>query len=333
MFERQRGAALVFAMVVLLVVAGLAATIATQFEFSIRSAENRLHGGQAQAYLGGTESLGIAILARDSRMSANTDHLAEDWARKVPDFPVEGGWVRASLEDAQGRFNINSLVHKARSQSAASGEAARFTAAQRRFIRLLQTFEQAGLSQAESIEVTEAVIDWLDEDDEVTGFGGAESDYYLRLQQAYRPANGPLVDITELRQVRFITPELYQQLRDYLVALPQDVGLNVNTASIPLLQTINQQDELRPLDRYAAERVARWRDEGHAFESLEAFLQHEQLLALQAGENQVIAEGLGVRSDYFLLRGEAEVMGRYRVVGSLLKRGSGGVSVVRRGLF
>ena len=333
MVERQRGAVLVFAMVVLLVVAGLAATIATQFEFTIRAAENRIHGGQAQAYLGGTESLAIAILARDSRVSANTDHLAEDWARKVPDFPVEGGWVRASLEDAQGRFNINSLAHKARGQSAASGEAARFTPAQRRFIRLLQTFEKTGLSQAESIAVTEAVVDWLDADDDVTGFGGAESDYYLRLQQPYRPANGPLVDITELRQVRLMTTELYQQLRDYLVALPQEVTLNVNTASIPLLQTINQQDELRPLDRYAAESVARWRDDSHAFESVEEFLQHEQLLALQSGENQVIADGLGIRSDYFLLRGEAEVVGHYRAIGSLLKRGSAGGSVVRRGTF
>lgn len=322
-----------FAMVVLLVVAGLAAGIASQFELSLRSAENRIYGGQAQSYLGGAESLGVAILARDTRLNATTDHLAEDWARKVPDFPVEGGWVRASLEDAQGRFNINSLAPKARGRVAASGEAARFTPAQRRFIRLLQTFEQTGLSQAEAVAVTEAVIDWLDDDDEVTGFGGAESDYYLRQQQPYRPGNGTLVDISELLQVRFVTAELYWQLRDYLVALPQEVTLNVNTAPIPLLQTINHQDELRPLDLYAAESVARWRSEVHAFESIEEFLQHQQILALQAGENQVIAEGLGVRSDYFLLRGETEVMGRFRAIASLLKRDGAGGSVIRRGTF
>ena len=330
MCSNQRGAVLIFAMVVLLLVASLTVTIASRFEMVVAAAGSRLHGEQAQLYLGGAESLGLAVLARDSRNGADSDHLVEDWARRIPEFPVDGGWVRASLEDAQGRLNINTLARKARNRAAVGGEAARFTPAQRRFIRLLQTFESPGLSQPEAIAIAEAVIDWLDSDDEVTGYGGAEKDYYLRLRQPYRPANGYLVDTSELRLVRGVTPELYQRLEYFIAALHPEAALNINTAPVPVLRTINRQDELLPLDIYAATSLARWREEYKAFDSLDSFLLQEQVLVLQAGKNGVVTEGLGVRSDLFLLRAETEVMGHYRSIVSLLQRNSAGGNVVRR---
>ena len=317
-------------MIVLMLVASLAVTMAAQIELSTRQGGNRVHGSQARAYLLGSESLAMAVLARDSRRSARTDHLGEDWARQLPDFPVAGGWVRAGLEDAQARLNINALARKARSNSVATGEAARFTPAQRRFIRLLQTFDELRLSQPEAIAITEAVIDWLDSDDEVTGFGGAETDFYLRQPDAYRPANALMADISELRLVRYITPDIYQQLQPYLVALPEAVALNINSAAIPVLQTINQQNDLLPMDPYAAARLANWRDQGKPFDSIEKFLQSEQILMLYDGKVGASSEGLSVRSDYFFLRAESEIAGRYRAMRSLIRRDATGGRVLRR---
>lgn len=329
--RRQRGAVLVFAMVVLMLVASLAVTMASQLELSARQGGNRLHGGQARAYLMGAESLGMAVLARDSRTSSGVDHLGEDWARTVPEFPVEGGWVRASLEDAQGRLNVNAMAHKVRNNSAAAGEAARFTPAQRRFIRLLQTSEELGLSLPEAIAIAEAVIDWLDSDDEVTGFGGAEQDFYLRQQQPYRAANALLVDASELRLVRYITPEIFQYLRRFVVALPETVALNINSAPVPVLQSINQQHELLPMERYAAQRLAAWRDDGKPFASLDRFLQSEHIATLAVGKVGVSSAGLAVNSDYFVLRAESEIIGRYRSQASLIQRDAAGGRVLRRG--
>ncbi len=328
--RRQKGAVLVLAMVVLILVSSLAVTMAAQLEQSARQGANRLYGGQAREYVLGAESLGLAVLARDSRMSDQTDHLAEDWARRVPEFPVEGGWVRAGLADAQGRINLNGLAQKARGRSAASGEAARFTPAQRRFIRLLQTFEEPALSLAEAIALTEAVIDWLDADDEPSGFGGAEADHYLRLPDAYRPGNGPMADISELRLVRYVTAELYQQLQAYVVALPEQATLNINSAPVAVMQTINRQSELLPSDRYAAQRLVSWRDEGQPFTSLESFLLAEQVAQLNTGVDGVSIEGLSVRSDYFLLRSESEINGRYRAMSSLILRDAAGGRVIQR---
>lgn len=329
--RRQRGAVLVFAMVVLMLVASLAVTMASQLELSARQGGNRLHGGQARAYLMGAESLGMAVLARDSRTSSGVDHLGEDWARSVPEFPVDGGWVRASLEDAQGRLNINAMAYKVRNNSAAGGEAARFTPEQRRFIRLLQTSEELRLSLPEAIAIAEAVIDWLDSDDEVTGFGGAEQEFYLRQQQPYRAANALLVDVSELRLVRYITPEMFQYLRSFVVALPETAALNINSAPVPVLQTINRQNELLPMDRYAAQRLAAWRDEGKPFASIDRFLQSEHIGTLTVGKVGVSSMGLAVNSDYFVLRAESEIIGRYRSQASLIQRNAAGGRVVRRG--
>ena len=329
--RRQRGAVLVFAMVVLMLVASLAVTMATQLELSVRQAGNRLHGGQARAYLLGAESLGMAVLARDSRTSAGIDHLGEDWARPVPQFPVDGGWVRASLEDAQGRLNINAMVTKVRRNSAASGDAARFTPEQRRFIRLLQTSEELRLSLPEAIAIAEAVIDWLDIDDEVTGFGGAEQDFYLQQQKPYRAANSLLVDVSELRLVRHMTPAIFNYLQRFVVALPETAALNINSASITVLQTVNQQNELLPMDRDAAQSLGALRDQGKPFASIDKFLQSEYISSLTVGKLGVSSTGLVVNSDYFVLRAESEISGRYRSQASLIERDAAGGRVLRRG--
>jgi hypothetical protein len=56
-------------------------------------------------------------------------------------------------------------------------------------------------------EIADAILDWLDEDDEPREFG-AETDYYSRLQPPYAAKNGPLDTVEELLLVRGVTPEL-----------------------------------------------------------------------------------------------------------------------------
>lgn len=54
-------------------------------------------------------------------------------------------------------------------------------------------------------EVADAILDWLDEDDEPRPLG-AEYDYYETLQPAYSPTNGPISSIESLLLVRGVTP-------------------------------------------------------------------------------------------------------------------------------
>jgi DNA uptake protein ComE-like DNA-binding protein len=56
-------------------------------------------------------------------------------------------------------------------------------------------------------DVADAILDWMDADDEPREFG-CEADYYLALDPPYQPKNGPLETIEELLLVRGVTPDL-----------------------------------------------------------------------------------------------------------------------------
>ena len=56
-------------------------------------------------------------------------------------------------------------------------------------------------------EIADAILDWLDEDDEPREYG-AEVDYYGSLTPGYAPKNGPLETVEELLLVKGVTPAL-----------------------------------------------------------------------------------------------------------------------------
>src|SRR5436190_4476083 len=53
-------------------------------------------------------------------------------------------------------------------------------------------------------DIAAAIIDWRDEDNQVSP-GGAEAEYYVSLQPPYLPRNGPIETLRELLMVRGIT--------------------------------------------------------------------------------------------------------------------------------
>ena len=55
-------------------------------------------------------------------------------------------------------------------------------------------------------EIADAIMDWLDEDEEPRPLGAEFADYYQQLQPAYQPTNGTLTSIEQLLQVRGVTP-------------------------------------------------------------------------------------------------------------------------------
>lgn len=56
--------------------------------------------------------------------------------------------------------------------------------------------------------VADAILDWLDEDEEPRPAGAEFNDYYLHLPTPYKPANGPIESIEQLLLVRGVTPQL-----------------------------------------------------------------------------------------------------------------------------
>lgn len=66
-------------------------------------------------------------------------------------------------------------------------------------------------------DVADAILDFIDADEEARPYGAEYADYYQQLQPGYKPLNGPLTSIEQLLLVRGVTPQLmfgYDQNRN-----------------------------------------------------------------------------------------------------------------------
>ena len=271
-WQQQQGVALITALLVAALGTILAVAMAHRQQVEIRRTENLVNWQQAAAFADAVVDWGRLILARDGE-SSTIDVLDEPWASLLPPIVIEEWSLWARIEDLQGRLNLNDLT-----TAGPAGEVTRV-----RFLRLLDYLD---LDYA----LLEALIDWQDADSDVVGPGGAEDDYYSRLTPPYRTANRAFTDLSELRLVRGVSPEVYRRLVPHIAALPRGTALNVNTASAVVLATLSD-----ALDPVAAESFGeQQRDGGYA--SVAQFAEQPQFDAFA-----LETAGLGVSSNHFLL--------------------------------
>lgn len=294
---RQRGLALVMILLGVALVTVVSAGLLARQQLAVRSSANQLFQRQAWQYALGGEALAKAVLERDLRRSPAVDHLGEDWAVPMRAFELdEGGTLRIRIVDLAGRFNLNSLVRNGRIDRRAL----------ERFQRLLRRLE-IGEPYAERL------YDWLDADEQASGPAGAEENAYLLLSPAYRAANQPLTDVSELRLLLGMQEAHYQRLRPHVAALPAEARLNVNTAGPVVLSSLGE-----ALVPERAIEVVRAR-EALGYRTLDEFV--AQLGDADQGMSRL---RLGVGSQYFQATSEVEWSGRRLVLVSLLQRGGDG---------
>ena len=106
---KQRGVALITAIVLVAIATVLAVHIGTRAALDLRRTAGLIALDQGWHVALGAEAWAAEVL-RDDREDSQTDHLAERWAQPLPPLPVDGGEVRGALEDMQGRFNLNNLI-------------------------------------------------------------------------------------------------------------------------------------------------------------------------------------------------------------------------------
>lgn len=290
--SRQRGAALVMALLLAAVTSVAAAGVASRLQLDLRLTENVLLDGQTGALATGIEAWALGQLARDLQASPEVDYAGEDWARPLPPTTMEGAEVAGRIEDLQGRFNLNAL--------AGGGEVEAEAVARLR--RLLVHLEL-------SPDRVPALLDWLDDDQDIRYPDGAEDDLYSRLDPPYRSADRPLADIAELRLVAGFDGAVYARLAPHVSALPAAAAINVNTAGPAVLMSLA--DGLRAGDIEAL--VERRRQQ--PFTSVEAFLRDPAF----AGR-EVSAAGLGVTSEHFACHGSVRLQRATRHLTSYIQR-------------
>ena len=222
---RARGVALITAMLITALAGSVAANLAWDNALDARRTMVLLYRDQAVQVAVGSEGWVRTILREDLAASTN-DHLDEIWATEIPALPIDSeavqGQIWGSIEDLQGRFNINNLID-------ASGEVDETAFDQ--FERLLTALEL-------DPRLAGATADWLDADQQELIPDGAEDPLYSSLVPAYRTADRRISNVTELAAVDGMDRGSFEILLPHIIALPGRTAINVNTASIPVLQSL-----------------------------------------------------------------------------------------------
>lgn len=294
--SRQRGVALITAILVVAVATILATNLMWLSTLDQRRTASALATDQALQYMLGAEAWVGEILKQDLEESPDTDHLGEIWASEIEPLPIDGGFIHGRVYDPQGLFNLNNLVNN-------QGEVDEQMYAQ--FERLLDLVEvDPGFAGA--------VVDWIDPDYEPHFPYGGEDDAYARSEPQYRTANGMITSPTELLAVTGMDAEQFARLEPYVTALPRGTKLNVNTAPAVLLASLSDE-----LSINIAESLVEDRDLG-AFDSVQTTFQ-----GLVSEEMLPYIDGI---SDHFLLVGEVTIGDTQLTINALLQRHSSGVT-------
>jgi general secretion pathway protein K len=287
----ERGAALVLA----LLIVALLMTLVLEFDRSVRL-EHRAAGNYRDAtaafYLAKAGlAEGRALLLEDQLAGGTSDSLEEAWA--LPgETPLGPGLMRVSVVDEERFFPVNSLVIRnvVRVERVAQFE---------RLLRSLQIDDR----------LADAVIDWIDENDDALS-GGAESSYYNSLPTPHRAHNGPMDSLEELRLVKGVTDEIYGRLAPHLTALqPGDNKINLNTADPLVLGALDA--ELTPdlVSRLMAERP------------IESLTEVGAILGGGSLTTRLLG-AIGVTSNVFTIEAEGTVNDISKVVAMRVQRGS-----------
>jgi len=218
---KQRGVALIMAIVLVALATVLAVHIGTRAALDLRRTAGLVALDQGWHVALGAEAWAAEVL-HDDRADNDTDHLGEAWAQPLPPLPVDGGEVRGAIEDMQGRFNLNNLVD-------GDGKVDEVSVAH---------FERLLLLVGAQPRWARIMADWIDTDTLPGIPEGAEDSTYLSQNPPYRTANTLVATTTELMALPGMTRDEFERIRPFVAALPVGTPINLCTAKAPVLASL-----------------------------------------------------------------------------------------------
>ena len=299
--RRQRGAALLVAMLILSFVATLAAGMIWQQWRAVQVEAAERARVQSAWILTGALDWARLILREDAR-EGGADHLGEPWAVPLAearlstflaadrDATTDDGpeaFLAGGITDAQARYNLRNLVVQGQVVPAQ--------------LRVLQRLcDAAGLPTSVADQVA-------------AGLRAAWSD------AAEATADAPLAprSVAELRWLG-VSDDAVQRLAPWLTLLPAPTPVNLNTAPREVLVAV-----LEGLDAASAERLVQARDRS-------PFRTVEQAKSVLGADSPVRFDGTGIASAYFVVQGRIRLDDRIVEERSLVQRVDRDVVVLQR---
>jgi len=276
--KKQRGVALLAAMILVLAVTMILSNIFYRHQIEVSQAMASLHSDQALLIALSGEGWAMELLAEDPTggQPNQSDHYGEIWAQALPLLPVEGGTLTGCISDLQSKINVNNFRFYG-SQGQGSKRSLQADLNQLENMNIVKTW--LNLLNLFEIPTSPAraatIIDWVDGDSAVTSSWGAEQPDYESFEPPRMVLNDEISDASELADIAGYNVQEAQMLLPWISALPvtgpQTSGpmvstpININTASSELLLALGGSFGQRFVDAVV---------EGRPFSDIDTFEDH-----------------------------------------------------------
>lgn len=319
----QKGVALITVMLIVALIAILATQMTARLQLQMQRTTNIGSNQQAYWYAMGAEAFAKRVLIQSFEDDAEVTHLGQMWAQGENTFPVAFGQITGEITDLQSCFNLNAL----RTDDGSSVKGATKPIARKAFEELLiaLSIESVGSFEAESM--ADALSDWLDTDESITGSGGAEDSDYAAKEFPYLAANHYLASIGELRVIEHFSVEVINKLKDYVCVLP---GSNLNKVNINTIAQDKPEILVAMLgisQNDASQALSAREEEG--FKSVDDFFALPELSKAQISADQ--KQQFAVKSEYFKLKATASFNNSYFALNTIMQvDNKNNISVISR---
>ena len=316
---KQRGIALLVVLLVVAMVSIMTTEMGARLQLNVKRAATVKDSNQAYWYAMGAEEYAAIAISKLVEEADGVIHINQPWAQANLTFPLPGGGIEAELVDMQSCFNLNAM--QPQQQQAGQGNQTSHIAAAFHRLLSIPEFEIPTLS-ADTLK--DSLVDWLDEDSNLSGSFGAEDPDYESKAFPYLAANNLMVNKSELRLVNGAKLPWLSKLMPLICAIPGDPNLKINVNTLtsehaPLLAA------LTGMSTSAAGSVI-----GHIpYDSKEDFLNQSEVAAQGLTNEQ--KEWFDVTTQYFILHTKTSYNNATFAMSSVFKVGDpGNIKVIRR---
>jgi general secretion pathway protein K len=289
--HKQRGAAIIVALFVVSLVAAASVAMIVRLSMDIRRTDLLQHANQSSLYAQGSIDWAMDQLSENLK-HPKPKQLVDKTPIQSKTDKMNGYTISSTIEDAQGKFNINNLA----SQDAVNN-----------YLRLIHAVAPSMPLEAIN-KIVVATRDWV-----LPNNATELETYYQKQTPAYRAPHRPMVSVSELRLVRGITSTLYNQLLPHVTALPVITPININNTSAPVLMSLSA-----TLTKESAAAIL-----SH-FRQSPAITAQDFLNFDTVKNNPIPATQITVTSSYFLVKTNVTVGQQQTVIYTLLARTSKG---------
>lgn len=221
----------------------------------------------------------LQLLLKDNAVAIFPKNLQSNY----PSLKTSG-----AIYDLQGRFNLNNLRNQEGRQQ---------------FRKLMNTLFP-NMDNKSALKISRSAWYWQNE--YKLGRGNDQfMQAYINAKPSSLPANLPFVSSSELRMIPGITAKHMLTLEPFLSTLPEETTVNVNTATEPVLQSLE-----KSLTAQDIERVLQVRDE-KPFKTIHAFTKALNKPAIKL-------KNISTESQFFLIKaivqGKSSTLVNYSII-------------------